>query len=95
LPDIAYNQLKENIEDRLSELNRRPVEKITLEPVQLLKHVSFFGMLDDAQLEEISRHFTTKPFLKEQTLIKEGEWGQEMFIIIAMDAAHMGMQFSF
>jgi CPA1 family monovalent cation:H+ antiporter len=82
LPDIAYNQLKDQIEDRLTELNRRPVEKITLEPVQLLKHVSFFGMLEDAQLEEISKHFTTKPFLKEQTLIKEGESGKEMFIII-------------
>lgn len=82
LPDIAYNELKEQIEDRLTELNKRPIDKITLEPVQLLKHVSFFGMLDDAQLEEISRHFTTKPFLKDQMLIKEGERGQEMLIII-------------
>ncbi|MDH3258972.1 MAG: cation:proton antiporter, partial [Deltaproteobacteria bacterium] len=82
LPDISYTGLKDRIEERLAELERMPVEKINLDPVQLLKQVSFFGVLDDAYLDRLSRYFHTKPFLKRQQLIKEGSRGDDMFIII-------------
>jgi CPA1 family monovalent cation:H+ antiporter len=81
LQENVYNQIKEQIEKQLSELKRKPIEKITIEPVKLLKQVSFLGYLDDTHIQKLSKYLHTKPFLKKDHLIKAGSRGDEMFII--------------
>jgi CPA1 family monovalent cation:H+ antiporter len=81
LPDNVYNQLNEKLEEKLSLMKKMPLEKITLDPVSLLKQVSFFSSLDESHLKTLSKHLHTKPFIKGQKLIEEGSPREEMFII--------------
>ncbi len=81
LPDMVFQQLLQRLEGALDALSTKPVEHIVLKPENLLRTVSFLAAMDDQELQRLSLLLTTKPFLKHETLIREGERGQEMFMI--------------
>ena len=81
LTDMAFKELDDSIEERFEVLGASAIEKIGLDPVKLLSQVSFFSSLDEIHLERLASHLKTKPFLKGDMLITEGNVGGEMLII--------------
>ena len=81
LPDMVFQQLVQRLEGALDALSTKPVEHIVLKPENLLRTVPFLAAMDDREFQRLSLLLTTKPFLKHETLIHEGERGQEMYMI--------------
>lgn len=81
LPDMVFQQLIQRLEGALDALSTKPVQHIVLKPENLLRTVPFLAAMDDQEFQRLSLLLTTKPFLKHETLIREGERGQEMYMI--------------
>ena len=81
LTETVHERLESDVAKRLRVLERRPVEALKLEPLELLRKVPLFAGLDDDSLESVARRLRNRSWTKGESLFTEGDHGDTMYLI--------------
>ena len=77
----VFNDLQTEFRTRLEEFDHRPPLDLGLEPVTLLRQVSYLAQLEDEQLTEIASLLTPRLALPGEHLVRKGSVGDAMYFI--------------
>jgi len=81
IPDKVYAEMEERIVHKLKGMKMRPVKELQIPPEALLKNVHFFSDLPAEVIGHLASHCSARSFLRGETVVKEGEEGDSLFIV--------------
>lgn len=82
LPAEVAKKLQHNLESKMYKLRATAAEKIELDPNELLRKVPFFKDIPETEIAEIQNALHPLLLNKGEAVIKEGESGPSMFLIM-------------
>jgi len=81
ITEEIHGRLEVDLEHRMASLRRRPVQALDLEPRALLAGVPLFAGLSEEGLDTIASCLQSRSCTKGETLFKEGQPGDRMYLI--------------
>ena len=81
MPKGIAEKIKESIEHRLDSLKGQSVQKLVIDPSELLRKVPFFRDIPQAEFTAISAHMRPYSAPENETIIRQGAPGDSLFLI--------------